>query len=254
MESAILAQGNPPTGIEDVPDVMAELYLEMVRFANTTPSWVQDFAGFFTEASLVLMLGLLAVTWWRARGRSAKTMAWALLAPVGLVISYIFSEWSKTFVEVDRPCRTLDVQVIAECPPVGDWSLPSNHATIAGAIAVGVLIAWPRLGLVSVVIGLLAAYSRVFVGVHYPHDIVIGFLMGAFICAFVMLVLIRPATAAVDRLRTHPAIGKILTSRAARERASSVPAPRTHGQHGGLPAYYQGDPADGPTQQLPRPK
>ncbi|MDU0288726.1 phosphatase PAP2 family protein [Saccharothrix longispora] len=236
MEVVIITQGSSPTGIEDVPDVMAEIYLETVEFANSAPAWIQELGLLFTEGSIVLLLALLLLTWWRARSGTAKTMASALLAPVGLVVSYLLSEWSKTFVEVDRPCRTLNVEVIAECPPVGDWSLPSNHATIAGAIAIGVLIAWPRLGLVSLPIGVLAAYSRVFVGVHYPHDVVVGFLMGATVTAIVMVLLVRPVTVLVGRLREHPRVG-VLLAKATDPAQASAPVQRSATNHG-LPAYY----------------
>ena len=263
MEVVTTMQGSPPTGIEDVPDVMAQIYLEMVHFANSAPAWVRELGLLFTEGSIVLLLALLALSWWRARAGTAKAMAWALLAPVGLVVSYLLSEWSKTFTEVDRPCRTLNVRIIAECPAVGDWSLPSNHATIAGAIAIGVLIAWPRLGLVSVPIGLLAAYSRVFVGVHYPHDVVVGFLMGVTVTAIVMVSLVRPVTILVGRLREHPR-ARVLLVKAAGPGAVTVPVQRPAPKHG-LPAYYDNTrpPVNGsatppiseqPTREIPRRK
>lgn len=245
-EATIFPQAKPPVGIEDVPDVMAELYLETLNFAKSTPSWIQDFFAFYTEASLVLMLGLLALTWWFARQGHARRMAWSLLAPVALVVAYLTSEWSKTLVEVDRPCRMLQVQALVVCPPHGDWSLPSNHSTIAGAIAIGILIAWPKLGLLSVPIGLLAAYSRVFVGVHYPHDAVIGFLLGGVIAVVLMILLVRPVTLLVGRLREHPTIGILLAHKAQREPEAAIPDQRAQNPHH-LPSYGPG-PGPGPHQ------
>ena len=71
----------------------------------------------------------------------------------------------------DRPCRGAATILAGQCPPVGDWSFPSNHATIAGALATAVLLLSPRWGLLAAPLALLAALSRVFVGVHYPHDV-----------------------------------------------------------------------------------
>lgn len=193
--------GTSPTGVEDVPDVSAELYLDFTEFARSTPSWAQHLGALFTEGSLVLLGGLLLLSWWRSRGQSDRTKALALLAPPAMVLAYLTSEIAKTFVAAERPCRALRVPSIVECPPPGDWSFPSNHSTIAGAIAIGVLIAWPRMGLLSVPVGALGAMSRVFVGAHYPHDAAVGFLLGATVAAVVMLALGRPATALVEKFR-----------------------------------------------------
>ena len=90
----------------------------------------------------------------------------------------------KSVVDEDRPCRTVGRAIIAgTCPPPGDWSFPSNHATMAGALAVTTLLLSRRLGLVALPLAVLAAFSRVFVGVHYPHDVVAGVLLGALVAA-----------------------------------------------------------------------
>lgn len=82
-----------------------------------------------------------------------------------------------------------------------DWGFPSNHATIAGAVALAVLWAWPRMGLFAAPLTVLAASSRVFVGVHYPHDVIIGFVLGLLVASIVIGSLVRPVTSLVGRLR-----------------------------------------------------
>ena len=189
--------------IVDVPDVSAGWYLDVVRFAESTPRWFQSFAGFFTEAAIVLLLVFMAVCWWRARALSARSMAFALLAPAGVVVAYSVSEVVKTVYEVERPCRTLgDVVTIVECPPPGDWSFPSNHSVIAGAAAIGVLLAWRVLGLAAFPVAMAAAASRVFVGAHYPHDAVVGLTLGALVALTAVPLLVRPVTALVEKLRS----------------------------------------------------
>ena len=51
---------------------------------------------------------------------------------------------------------------------------------------------------------MLSAFSRVFVGVHYPHDVVFGFLYGVVIASLVALLLTKPFTALL-RKTTHRA-------------------------------------------------
>jgi undecaprenyl-diphosphatase len=56
------------------------------------------------------------------------------------------------------------------------------------AIAVAVVVLHPRIGTLLIAVALLIGYSRVYVGVHYPGDVVAGALIGA----GVTLVLWRP--------------------------------------------------------------
>lgn len=86
------------------------------------------------------------------------------------------------------------------CPPLGDWSFPSNHAAIAAAAAVAILLTDRRLGAVAVPAALLMAASRVWIGVHYPHDVLIGLVTGALV-ALPLTVAARRCAPAVARLR-----------------------------------------------------
>src|SRR5690606_6286507 len=70
----------------------------------------------------------------------------------------------------------------------------SNHATIAGATAATVVLLSRRLALLAVPLALLAAFSRTFVGVHYPHDVLAGLLLGA-VVAVTATLLLAPTTA-----------------------------------------------------------
>lgn len=57
-------------------------------------------------------------------------------------------------------------------------SFPSGHAAIAFALAFSVYFADRTWGVSFLIIALLISLGRIFVGVHYPFDIVGGFLIG----------------------------------------------------------------------------
>ena len=59
-----------------------------------------------------------------------------------------------------------------------DPSFPSDHATAAFAIATAVGLYDRRFGMTLVVLGAVLAVSRVYVGTHYPTDVVGGALIG----------------------------------------------------------------------------
>ncbi|MBT2528988.1 phosphatase PAP2 family protein [Streptomyces sp. ISL-99] len=181
-----------------------ELYRDITDFAHTTPSWVRHLAEVWTEAGLLLFGVLFAVTWWRARDGDSRAVALAVLAPLVTAVAYVASELLKSVVDEERPCRAVAnaAASLVPCPPTGDWSFPSNHATIAGAAAVALAVAWRRLIVLTVPMALLMGLSRVFVGVHYPRDVVAGLLLGAAVTAVGVWALTRLTQALVASMRT----------------------------------------------------
>ncbi|OGH85063.1 MAG: hypothetical protein A2294_01580 [Candidatus Magasanikbacteria bacterium RIFOXYB2_FULL_38_10] len=57
-------------------------------------------------------------------------------------------------------------------------SFPSSHATIAFALATAVFCFNKPWGILMFVLAILVAWGRVFVGVHYPFDVLAGALLG----------------------------------------------------------------------------
>jgi membrane-associated phospholipid phosphatase len=180
----------------------SDLYRDVVDFAHITPSWVQFLAEVWTEAGLLLFGGLFAAIWWTARPSGSRAVAVAVLAPLATALAYACSESFKSVIDEERPCRAVTgVVSLIPCPPVGDWSFPSNHSTIAGAAAITLALARPVLGWLTVPMALLMAFSRVFVGVHYPHDVAAGLLMGAVLAALVVRLATRPVQLLVETMR-----------------------------------------------------
>jgi membrane-associated phospholipid phosphatase len=68
-------------------------------------------------------------------------------------------------------------------------SFPSNHAVNASALATLAVLYRPRLWLPTTLLALVVGYSRVYVGVHYPLDVLAGGVLGivvALVCDKVM--------------------------------------------------------------------
>lgn len=69
----------------------------------------------------------------------------------------------------------------------GRWSFPSNHAANFAAIASVLTFFYRKRRYIPWIIVVLVAYSRVYVGRHYPMDVVAGilygFLIGRFFCS-----------------------------------------------------------------------
>ncbi|GIH92972.1 phosphatase PAP2 family protein [Planobispora siamensis] len=175
------------------------MYRDIVEFAQGAPAWLHAFAETGTDAGLFVFAALFVLAWWRARKGTPRDMALVLLGPAAVVAVYLTSELIKILVREERPCRGLTT-TIAACPPVGDWSFPSNHAVIAAAAAGTLVLAWRALAAFVLPLAALMAFSRVFVGVHYPHDVIAGFLLGVIAAPLLVLLLTGAVTPVVRRL------------------------------------------------------
>ena len=95
----------------------------------------------------------------------------------------------KPAIDRERPCHQLtDVRIV---PPScgGTWSFPSNHAANGMAVAtVAILVTRRRAAWLLVPTAILVGLSRVYLGVHFPGDVIAGFVVGIFIAIVVSTV------------------------------------------------------------------
>ncbi|MDG4788798.1 phosphatase PAP2 family protein [Micromonospora sp. WMMD1102] len=196
--------GDPrPRVVTEGPSAAA--YRGMAGRAGELPGWLHTPGEYAAAAGLLVLAGLLArVGWlgWR-RHRTSGALG-VLLVGVGTVLAYLVSEGVKLVVDQERPCRAFaDVSTWVACPPVGDWSFPSNHATLAGGLAAGLVLLAPRLWYLAVPMAGAVAALRVATGVHYPHDVLAGLLLGATASA-ALLIALRPAPTSPTAPRPAP--------------------------------------------------
>jgi len=185
------------------PDV--DLLYDINGLAKDAPHWFDRAVSFVGEYGLLLAMVLLVVgCWWSVRRRgdedAASSVAALVWAPVAAALAVLVNVPIRGFVERPRPFRThdgLDVLVSGKT----DYSFVSDHATITMAVAVGVFVANRKFGLVGIGLALLEGFCRVYMGVHYPTDVVGGFALGtavALLLSPVAMLLLTPVVKAVE--------------------------------------------------------
>ena len=68
----------------------------------------------------------------------------------------------------------------------GKWSFPSNHAANSFAFATVLSYFFEQKKVVLYTLAFIIAFSRVYVGVHYPLDIIFGAVVGYILSWFVL--------------------------------------------------------------------
>jgi undecaprenyl-diphosphatase len=140
---------------------------------------------------LALAVVLLSFRPRRARGVWQTALAIGL---AGLVTDGVL----KPSFQRARPFATfVETRVIAPRPDT--HSFPSGHAATAFAGGFALARIWPEMRGALWALACLIAFSRVYVGVHYPLDVLAGALVGMAAAAFVIGGTVWPDVARAGR-------------------------------------------------------
>lgn len=197
------------------PDV--ELLYDINGLAKDAPHWFDRVMEYVGEYGLLMAMVLLVLwCWWSLRRRggedTASSVAALVWAPLAAAIAVLVNVPIRGFVERPRPFldhQGLDVLVTGKT----DFSFVSDHATITMAMGVGLFVANRKFGLVGIGLALLEGFCRVYMGVHYPTDVIGGFALGTAVTLLLSPVasaLLTPVTKAVER---SPRAGWLVRSR-----------------------------------------
>jgi undecaprenyl-diphosphatase len=140
-------------------------------------------------------------------GRRGRLAALAII-PVIIASDQLNSTVIKDLVARPRPCHFVngvrvigDLRLLVDCGP--GYAFMSSHAVNNAAAATVFSHYYPRWSWAFILWAVLVGISRVFVGVHFPLDVVAGAVLGASI-ATAMVTLVDRAAAGVTRRRPAP--------------------------------------------------
>lgn len=188
-------------------------YRSVTAFAEHTP-WLHEAMSLYTVAGLVVLAAMAVYAWWLARGRTdpraVAAVAWLGLGTIiavggGLVLKQLFAEL--------RPCRVIHVVTVQACPSRSDYSFPSDHGTVAVALALGIWLVDRKLGALAIVLAAIEGFDRVYTGQHYPHDVLGAIALSGAVMLLGWQLARRPLTRLVATL-SQTRLRPVLTSAA----------------------------------------
>ena len=109
-----------------------------------------------------------------------------LLIPwTAIAASWILAEGTKYLFNRARPYIS-DTEIAPLIKTPSSSSFPSGHSATAAAGALALSVLYPIFAPAILLAGLLTALSRIYLGVHYPFDVLAGMLIGAVTCGIVL--------------------------------------------------------------------
>ena len=139
----------------------------------------QDAAVAFNASALFALVAVAAATWFFARpGGSLRSKLAAASAGISAVVALLVNAVLGHLWYHARPFADHPKQTVLLVHHGTDNSFPSDHASVAFAVAFAVLMFHRRLGVLLLAVAVGVGLDRIFVGVHYPIDVLTSVFVG----------------------------------------------------------------------------
>lgn len=160
--------------------------------------WLFDWLGIFLADYAPFFLVLLVVYFLFKEKSRARRIYFLSLTSLSIILSRgLITEIIRFFYNRQRPFEILSIQTLINQDSGG--SMPSGHATAFFALLLalyyfskqndwGLKPIWWSLGIVSVM-----GFARIFVGIHWPSDILIGAIIGLLSAFIIKKILPKPS-------------------------------------------------------------
>lgn len=139
----------------------------------------------------LVFLVILIVNVFKRNKENLKKLALTLLC-MGATDLFCY-QVLKPNLERPRPCHTLEDVNLYEGRCGGAYGLPSNHsANGMAAVTAWYVLSGSKKLLLLFLVPLAVGISRMYLGVHYPGDAGLGFIVGALIALIIVYLLKKP--------------------------------------------------------------
>ena len=157
-------------------------------FAHRSPGLDSIMVTVTSYGAFVIVAAVAVRWWWTGSTGKMHERYLAILCGASVALGLAINQGILLLVHGMRPYETGVTHLIIA--PSADPSFPSDHATLAFAVATALLGAGSRRGWVFLIAAAVLSVSRIYVGTHYLSDVIGGALTGA-TAALACLMLIK---------------------------------------------------------------
>ncbi len=104
-----------------------------------------------------------------------------------LILSHIPVTLSKRIFPRKRPYQIIEKLNVTKHVLI-DHSFPSGHTTAIFALLTPLILSFPTFTPLFLALALSVAVSRIYLGLHYPSDVVVGMLIGSGTASFLFFI------------------------------------------------------------------
>lgn len=165
---------------------MHGLDIQVFRWINGWSMQWRELYVFFSEASKetgvrigIIVIALLLI------GAGPNTRKPALIGIVAVVMANTMADSLKLLFKMQRPCVELP-DVFLWVGKLDSYGTASSHSANMAALAFVMVYYFKWWGVPWILVALITGISRIYVGVHYPSQVLLGYLCGI-TCAFIVI-------------------------------------------------------------------
>ncbi len=181
--------------LETIEKLDQELFLLLNGMHNLymdTVMW--HISGKLEWIPLYLLLLFLVI-------KKYKKQSWKIIAGIAVLITLADQASVRLFKEVVkryRPCKNLDLESVVhlvnnKCG--GTFGFVSSHAanSFAMAVFIGLLLSTKNKSVLWLLVlwASIVSYSRIYLGVHYPLDVIGGAILGTLVAMLLYFIFIK---------------------------------------------------------------
>lgn len=148
------------------------------------------------SVTIIVIMTIFSARWFKGHHYAIwhSIIVHAIFFFVAINLIGVLQKVLKTFFGRTRPFAIPEDQIWAYNPFQNSFvyeSFPSGHASVGAVLAMALALFFPKAKWFFIALGILVAISRPAMGLHFPADVIAGFVLGTALSWFLARVLAR---------------------------------------------------------------